>query len=80
MRELRLHVNGDQFSENIRQLVRDTLRQAAGGQCPVTLAYKQSRGQAHVRLGEAWKVQPSDGLLEALRGAVGAEAVELVYE
>ncbi len=80
VRELRLHVNGDQFSENIRQLVRDTLRQSAGGECPVTLAYKQSRGQAHVRLGEAWKVQPSDGLLEALRGAVGAEAVELVYE
>jgi len=80
VRELRLHVHAEKLDAGSQQTLSNALRQGAGGQCPVTLAYHQSLGQAHVRLGETWQVQPSDALLELLRGAVGSEAIELIYE
>jgi len=42
--------------------------------------YKQPHGLARVRFGEVWQVNPSDALLDQLRGTVGGEAVQLVYD
>jgi len=80
VRELRLHVKSDALDNSTRGLIREALSAARGGACPVIMAYEQPKGRAHIRLGDNWCVQPSDGLLEALRGTVGAEGVELIYE
>jgi len=51
-----------------------------GGKCPITLDYTQPKAAARIRLGERWRVNPSDELLEKLRSTVGGEAVEVIYD
>ena len=47
--------------------------------CPVVLTYRCAEAEARLALGDAWRVAPTDALLADLRGAFGAEHVELVY-
>ena len=47
--------------------------------CPVVLTYRCAEAEARLALGEAWRVAPTDALLADLRGAFGAERVELAY-
>jgi DNA polymerase-3 subunit alpha len=65
----------EQFTDRLEQ----TLAGAAGGSCPVSLVYRQPRNAARVRLGERWRVIPSDELIQELRDVVGAEKVALNY-
>ena len=78
--EVRLCVSSEQLDRGLRTLLKDALSSGRGGSCPVTLDYEQPRGRARIRLGESWRVHPSDELLERLRGTVGRDGVELVYE
>ena len=52
---------------------------ANGAGCPVAVAYRCGGAAGRVRLGERWRVIPSDDLLLGLRGAFGVESVRLVY-
>lgn len=45
----------------------------------VQIVYTNARAQGEVRLGDAWRVRPSDDLLAALRTEFAASAVEIVY-
>jgi len=78
--EVRLCVSSEQLDRGLRTLLKEALSSGRGGSCPVTLDYEQPRGRARIRLGESWRVHPSDELLERLRGTVGRDGVELVYE
>jgi len=49
------------------------------GPCAVKVVYQQANGDTEIRLGEQWKVVPSDACLHSLRDWLGAEAVELIY-
>jgi DNA polymerase-3 subunit alpha len=55
------------------------LFQHANGQCPVIFSYSQSDNRARIRLGESWRVSPSDELLQQLRECCGSQAVRLNY-
>jgi DNA polymerase-3 subunit alpha len=52
---------------------------AAPNGLSVQIQYSNARAQGEVRLGEGWRVRPSDELLADLRGAFAASAVEIVY-
>ena len=78
--EIRLEVHHSGLDEEWRRLIREALLTGVGGECPVTLDYCQPMGRARVVLGEQWRVNPSDELLERLRGTVGGEHVEIVYQ
>lgn len=78
--EIRLRIESGQLEPATRKLLREALSGARGGSCPVTVEYCQPKGRARVRLGADWRVLPSDDLLERLRGTVGGERVELIYE
>ena len=78
--EIRLEVFDGGLDRQLRQLIKEALLTSGGGECPVTVDYFQSKGSARVALGDQWRVNPSDDLLERLRGAVGGEHVEIVYE
>ena len=78
--EIRLEVFDVGLDRNLRQLIKQALLTSGGGDCPVTVDYFQPKGVARVALGEQWRVNPSDDLLERLRGAVGGEHVEIIYE
>ena len=50
-----------------------------GADCPVAVAYRCGDASGRVRLGERWRVMPSDDLLQGLRSAFGAKRVRVVY-
>ncbi len=78
--EIRLEVDNTGLDRELRQLLKDALMTAGGGECPVTVDYSQPQGSARVRLGDQWRVHPSDDLLERLRGTVGGDHVEIIYD
>ena len=78
--EIRLEVDNTGMGRELRQLLKDALMTAGGGECPVTVDYSQPQGSARVRLGDQWRVHPSDDLLERLRGTVGGDHVEIIYD
>ena len=45
----------------------------------VQILYSNERAQGEVRLGDVWRVRPSDELLSALRSEFAGSAVEIVY-
>jgi DNA polymerase-3 subunit alpha len=49
------------------------------GGCPIALAYQNPQGLARVRLGDEWRVRPSDELLNRLRQLLGEESVRVEY-
>jgi len=64
-----------QFTEQLAS----ALAGARGGECPVSLLYRQKANQVVVRLGTDWQVVPSDELLQGLRDWVGRGKVSLRY-
>ena len=78
--EIRLEVDNTGLDRELRQLLKDALMTGGGGECPVTVDYSQPQGSARVRLGDQWRVHPSDDLLERLRGTVGGDHVEIIYD
>ncbi len=78
--EIRLEVDNTGMGRELRQLLKDALMTAGGGECPVTVDYSQPQGSARVRLGDQWRVHPSDDLLERLRGTGGGDHVEIIYD
>ena len=50
-----------------------------GADCPVAVAYRCGDASGRVRLGERWRVTPSDDLLQGLRSAFGVHSVRVVY-
>jgi DNA polymerase III subunit alpha len=45
----------------------------------VQIVYRGARAEGEVRLGDAWRVKPTDDLLAALRGEFAGSAIEIVY-
>ena len=45
----------------------------------VQIAYRNERAEGEVRLGDAWRVKPTDDLLAALRGEFAGSSIEIVY-
>ncbi len=50
-----------------------------GQGCPVAVGYERDDAQGEIELGEAWRVEPSDDLLQNLRDRYGAEQISLDY-
>ncbi len=77
--ELTIELTEDMADDQLADALEQTLVRAGGGRCPVALVYSQARNRARVRLGERWRVEPSDELLQSLRDKLGSERVFLVY-
>ncbi len=50
-----------------------------GGGCPVAVDYSRDDASGEIRLGDDWRVQPSDDLIRHLQETYGAEKVRLDY-
>jgi len=66
---------GNGFIEELKQ----TLKSATPGNCPVHLQYSTGNAQAEVILGPEWKVTPNRTLLDRLTGLAGPGQVRLIY-
>ena len=49
------------------------------GNCAVTIEVQRPDAQAMLRLGEAWRVEPADDLVQTLRDQLGKGSVSLHY-
>jgi DNA polymerase-3 subunit alpha len=63
------------FADRLRRLL-TTYR---GEGCPVAVRYRRSDAEARLRLGEAWRVEPCDDLLQRLRDDLAVDDVRLRY-
>ena len=66
---------GDAFVQALQGALTPSLK----GKCPVHVEYINGKAAARLVLGEAWRVTPSDDLLQRLRALAGIEHAELVY-
>jgi DNA polymerase-3 subunit alpha len=57
----------------------EILNPASGGNCPVHLRYQSCVAEVELALGEAWRVSPSDSVLERLVQLAGADRVHIIY-
>ena len=49
------------------------------GSCPVGIQYQNGSAQAHITLGDGWRVRPTDELLHRLRELAGEQQVTVLY-
>lgn len=77
--ELRIELRHDMIDQPFTDELERMLTGASGGSCPVALVYGGASSRARVRLGERWRVSPSDELIESLRERVGSGSVSLLY-
>jgi DNA polymerase-3 subunit alpha len=49
------------------------------GSCPVGIQYQNGSAQAHITLGDDWRVHPTDELLHRLRELAGEHQVTVLY-
>ena len=82
-RAVRLAINGQASAEKLRELLAPYRRPPAGedepGGCPVTICYRNGTGQCTLTLGDAWRVQLDDGLLDGLRAWLAEDNVSVLY-
>lgn len=76
---LTIEVGQDHVDEEFTRQLGDLLEMGRGGDCPVTLVYRQLHNRANLQLGDYWQVHPSDDLLEKLRRHFGQSSVNLSY-
>lgn len=50
-----------------------------GGRCPVAISYHAEGAKADLLLGDAWKINPEDALLEELKRVCGEASVAVEY-
>ncbi len=57
----------------------EILKPFRGGNCRVTIDYLRDDAMANLKLGDNWKVRPTDSLLHMLRDVFSENAVEVLY-
>jgi len=74
---LRLNKQGDGLTE--MSLLKETLAPHRRGNSNVSVEYRNNEGQCTLSLGEDWKVNINDALLESLKDLLGEKNVTLDY-
>jgi DNA polymerase-3 subunit alpha len=65
-------------TEDIEKLA-GALEKYRGGRCGVMIDYIREDAAASLKLGEAWRIRPTEHLLQALRELFAGNSVEVVY-
>ncbi len=78
-RRLVLRVAAPAFANGSVESLRTALTPFRDGACPVWLEYEGAAASAVLRLGDAWRVRPSDELLQRLAALGGEDAVRVEY-
>ncbi|KHS89850.1 DNA polymerase III subunit alpha [Pectobacterium brasiliense] len=79
-RGLAISLTDRQIDDQLLNRLRQSLEPHRSGTIPVHLYYQREDARARLRFGAAWRVTPSDALLNALRTLVGNEQVELEFD
>ena len=75
---VRVNLDGTRHDAAALSRMAGLLQQYRGG-CPVTIEYQRADAAALLRLGDEWRVEPADDLLQSLRDQLGKDSVSLHY-
>ena len=75
---LRLKVSSDMLKGDRLSWLAELCKRHRG-ECPLTLDYTGSQAKALLQFGDAWRIDPADGLIQALRDQFGRDNVFLNY-
>jgi len=78
-RRLVLGVDTERAGNGFVGSLREVLEPFCEGNCPVWVEYRGARAQAALRLGERWKVRPTDELLKRLAHLTRNDNVRIEY-
>jgi DNA polymerase-3 subunit alpha len=79
-RRLVLDVGARKAGNGFVRSLGEVLSPFCEGSCPVGIQYHGGTAQAHITLGEEWRVHPTDELLHRLRELAGESQVRVVYK
>jgi DNA polymerase-3 subunit alpha len=79
-RRLVLSISPEQTQNGLVQKLQKTLSPHLEGRCNVYIKYQGADAEAVVKMGDAWKIQPSDELMHRLGDVLGKERVLLRYD
>ena len=74
-RGVRLTCNGQSSGQKLKEL----LEPYRNGTCPVSILYHNHVASCEIELGDAWRVNLSDNLLQSLGTWLSDENVKIVY-
>jgi DNA polymerase-3 subunit alpha len=80
LKAIKLRLHDRQIDRRLIKQLETFLTGQDKGECPIVVEYAQPLAKVWLRLGDRWTVAPTDTLLDQLRGLVGNEQVELLYE
>ena len=75
-RAVRLTCNGQSSAQKLKEL----LAPYRNGPCPVSVVYHNRNASCEIELGESWRVNLNDNLLQALGAWLSADNVKIVYQ
>ena len=78
-RDIELALSADQLDADFPDRLQRLLAGYRGEGCSVAVRYRRCDAEARLRFGDAWRVEPSDDLLERLREEAGVDTAELRY-
>ena len=78
-RAVRLRLSADRTDSQLIPRLRETLSSHRDGECALRVEYRRADAVAQLRLGDDWRVDPSEALLQQLRELCGNDRVELLY-
>lgn len=76
---LLLHLHQQQLSADKIADLKKALQPFLGGNCPVRIIYQQVDNEAHLVLGEEWRIKPTEALLQSLYPICGEAQVRLEF-
>jgi DNA polymerase III subunit alpha len=74
-----IKIAATQISDDSILTLSQKLKNYRNGNCPVFIDYQNSDASAKLYLGDAWKVNLKDALLDELKGFFGRENIFVVY-
>jgi len=78
-KRLIIRVSPQKAEQGFVQHLAKTLTPYKTGGCPIFIRYATGGATAGLKLGEEWKIRPTDDLLEQITQITGKESVELEY-
>ena len=78
-RRLIIRLNQQQMHNGMVQNLAHILKPYQQGECPIFMRYTNGKAYAGLRLGENWRIKPTEDLIAQLKSVLGEDNITLEY-